>query len=148
MANPTINGATYDFTSIEFRAKGVWYPELTEIKYGIERKQKLVHASLPQPIAKAGRQLEPTASCKMLRTGVNRILEAFGDGYMEVEFEIVVNYSNEGEALKTDTIQKVNIRKIDLEASQGEDALEVPLEFTPMGILLNGKKPLKNMVDL
>lgn len=148
MANPTINGSAYDFTSIEFRAGTVVYPELTEIKYSLELKRKLVHASLPQPVAKAGRQVEPAASLKMLRSGFDRMVDTFGDGWMEIEFEIVLNYANEGQPIRTDTLQRVNIKKFDAEGSQGEDALEVSLELLPMGVLVNGKAPVKNMVSL
>lgn len=146
--SPSVNRVTYDFSSIEFRADDVWYPELQEINYSQELSRQLVYGTPVQPIGRTRGQLKPEANIVLLRNAFNRMVDQFGDGFYEKEFEIVVLYNFDGEPLVTDTLQKCTIMKPEAGGSQGGDPLTIKVDLSLLGILYNGKKPTSGYLPL
>ena len=144
METPLINGFRYDFGQIEVSIKGKKYVGIKEIKYSNKIEAADVYGAHAQKLGETRGRLMPEASMTMYREEYYELINALGDGYMEVRFEVTVSYGQDGDSVKTDKLTGVRVVGDESGGSEGTDALEVPVELKVMRIDLDNKNPLKS----
>ncbi len=152
-----INGKRYDFSSLELAFIGAGFltqPVIgfKEITYSSALEPGMVYGAHAQPIGRTRGQYKPEAALTLYRQEFDELIttlgaQAQGRGFMEVEFNILLSYSDDGQPLVSDIIETCRIKKVDHSAS-GTDALEVKLELSPMNILHNDKSAVSGPLPL
>jgi hypothetical protein len=145
MDYPLVNGTRYDWAAASFKFGGSNEYGLKEISYTDTMERGDVRGVGPQIIGHTRGEYKAEASFVMLKEEFDAMVAKFGDGWMEVSFDISVSYAATGNATTTDKIVGCKISKVESNPSQGTDALEVSCDLTVMYVIRNGKKPLLNM---
>lgn len=143
---PLINGTRFEYASIEIKAAGKRYVGVKSIDYSQDLEPGQVYGTHAQKIGRTRGELKPDGSMEMYKEEATNLIVGLGPGYMEVVFDIVVNYS-EGLNIVTDTIKGCRIKKVSDSHSQGTDAITTKLDLDVMSILFNGIKPMKDMLN-
>lgn len=142
MDYPLINGVRHEWSSIEIKLNGVVYIGVKEIAYSDSLEPTKVYGVHPQPIGRTRGQYEAEASFTLYLDEANTLIDALGDGFKEVPFDIVVSYSEGGKTI-TDEIIGARIKANDQSNSQGSDPLERKFDLDIMFVRWNGKESLK-----
>lgn len=138
MAATTINGVTYDWHSIEVLAKGVSCPELKDISYKESGKRTKVFGTPRNAVGRTGGKSEPEASMTMFKAQWEQFKAQLGNGFGLVEFNVLVNYSEENQPIVTDALIGCTVEEVDTSPSNGDDPVEVKLSLSVMRMKHNG----------
>lgn len=139
-----INGNVYDFSSVEAKFNGVSYP-ITKIDYESELDPGEVRGNQAQVMGHTRGELKTTQSMSMIRRHADAFMDALGDGFMEVLFEVVVSFGDEGQPTRIDTIGQARVKKRKDSGSKGNEGLETEFEMVSGYILYNGKAPIRGL---
>lgn len=144
-----INGVAHDWSSVEVHmAEAVW-PCLQSIDYEQPLSRKLGYGAYAQPVYRTQGQLAPKCSVKMIKSEFTELIRSLGDGYMNREFEILVQYQATPDAeIITDEILKCCIGNHKDSVSQGGEAAMVDVEISTMLIRPAGLNPVDKMIAL
>lgn len=146
MGQVNINGKLHDASSVDLTLDGRSTP-FKSISYADKLEPGMVDGAGPQAAGRTrGKYDADGASITLIKRWSNDLVERFGDGFYEKEFEISVVYrDDDGLGVITDTLGSCRImsKSNDIE---GPDGIEVEMELSVMYVLRNGKKPLNNMV--
>lgn len=136
---PLINGKRFDHSSIVLTVLGKPYLGVRELNYSMELTPGEVYGTSAQKLGRTRGQAKPDGSLTVYR-------EDFGDlitllqasrgatmGFMEVEFLVNVTYQ-EGIFIQSDSLVGCRIKKVDMNSSQGSDALLVKCDLDIMDI--------------
>jgi len=150
MANPLqfplVNGNRYAWSSVRIQANGQRYVGVKGVNYSQEVAPGEVYGTHAQKIGRTRGEVKPEASIELYKEEFDALINDLGDGFYEVEFEVVVSFDESGRVI-TDQIHSCRIKKPDSGHSQGPDALTVKVDLDVMWIEYSGKKPLKTMVN-
>lgn len=145
---PLVNGFAYGFSSIEANIKGKRIPLFKGISYDQELTHGEVRGNHPQLARITRGQLKHDgANLELYKEEWEEMLTAFGNGYMEARFDVVVTYAEDGMPTVTDKLIGCKLSKVSNQHSAGDDGLTVKLDLVVMHIELNGFKPLKKMIN-
>jgi hypothetical protein len=138
-----INRKAYDFTCVELHAKNKRYLGISAINYehGLEPKRsKGTHS---QDLGRSTGDYSTAGSLTIDKQDAELIRADLGDGYMEEEFFIVVNYAKTGMPVITDELLGVRIKKESDAHSKGGDTLSETWELDILEVVKNGKHAVK-----
>jgi hypothetical protein len=125
-----INGNKYDWESVEIQGPQGTFVDVTEITYNDERP---IEASYGRGSVAQGygrKNYKAAGSLSILRTEYEAFRQACGGSvYTKEPIQIVVSYANGDQATVVDTLQGVHITKQDGSAKQGEEKIEMKLDF-------------------
>jgi len=163
LSYPLINGVRYDFSAIALSATniaptagivsaasdgavptGPTFTGLKSISYSEGLKPSKVHGTSPYPIGRTRGTYEADGSIEIYRSEFDNfkgILELIGGGlgYLEVTFDLTVNYAYGALPLTTDTVVGCRIMKSSNSGTSGSaDALTIKLDLDVMYIKHNG----------
>ncbi len=144
---PLINGHAYSYSSIELDLGTVGIiTGITEVNYSHELDPGEVRGLRPEALGTTRGTYSAEGSLTFLFAEWKRLLDVFGDGYLEKRFTITVTYAEEGSPTVTDRLFGCRLKKPEKGYSEGNDALTVSCDIHVMRIEENGKTPLKNML--
>jgi hypothetical protein len=142
MEFPTINGFAPSWASIEIGVAGDITPLVKEIKYSNKRDRGMGRGASGRKSLRTRGDDAPEASMTLYKSAWDTLVEKLGDGFQDIEFPIVVSYTENG-VTKTDTLERALIDKAEGGGKEGNDPTEVPVDLNIMDILWNGKRGRK-----
>lgn len=140
-----INGYVYDHGDLTMKVDGKEIPDVKELKYSTKREIGKFRGTSPIARGRTRGTADFEGSMVLLRSTFDQLIEQWGNGWMEKEFDIVATYGNDGQPLVTDTLLGCTIVSDEITSSEGADANEVSIGLDVKGILRNGKAPMKGM---
>ncbi len=141
MDYPLVNGARQEWSSVELKIKGAVAIGVKEFSYNDKLEPTKVYGLHAQPLGRTRGVYSAEASITLLLDEANTLIQALGDGFKEVTFDITCAYS-EGGATITDEIIGCRIKGLDQSLSQGADGAVRKFDLDVMYIVWNGKESL------
>lgn len=145
---PDINGNRYSFASIEAVFNGLNYSGFKSISYSNMLEPADVYGAAPQKIGRTRGKQNAEASFTMYKEEYENLRTALAalaggiNGYMEVPFDILVTYFEQGQIPILDAIVGARITKDeDSHSGDNSDALVVNVTLNVMRILRTGASP-------
>lgn len=146
---PLINGNRYSFASIELRLLGQRYYGVKSINYSDSLEPGEVRGTDPQLIGRTRGKYSADASIEMylrefddFSSKLASLAASVGlpsaTGYMEVPFDVIVSYAEDGAPVITHEIIGARIKKSDHSNTEGSDAISVKNDLHVMVIVKNG----------
>lgn len=136
---PLINGVAHSFASIEVQAGVLRFSAFKSINYSRTRTRGMLEGPHPDPMAKTrGTNAYKGDAELYLEQWRDFILSVGGEGYGDIPFQIVVNYSDFGVSTITDVLLGCTIDSTEASQSRGNDPLVRKVELSPLKILFNG----------
>lgn len=146
METPLINGNYYSFASIECTINGITTADFKSINYNDKLERGVVKGTSAQALGRTMGDYTPTVSVELYRGSFERLKDKLGAGFMQVVFDVTVQYADDGQSVITDTIQGCTIAGVDQSNSQGTDGSSVKLDLSVIKpILWNGTSPIKQI---
>jgi hypothetical protein len=153
IAFPTINGVRMDWSSIELHVAGQVIVGRKSINYSRKRARSLVEGGSPDPIGKTRGRNTYTADIELYLAEFNQLLDVLtqqaaalgasgGNGYGDVQFSVVVMYSENGFDQITDTLYGCTLDSTEVSQAVSPDALSRKCELNPIKISFQGKDDL------
>jgi hypothetical protein len=142
---PLINGKRYDHSSVTIKVKGKDYIGIKSINYSDSLEPGKLRGTSAQKLGRTRGEYDGEASFEMYTEEASELLSDIGDGFMEVEFDIVVGYADEGQPTITDNIVGCRIKKQEASSSEGSDPNVRKFDLDIMYVKWNGLNPIKNM---
>lgn len=139
---PLVNGSPYDFSSVELDADGDRINGFKSVEYGDNVERGDVRGNKPWSLGMTrGQYKVDDPSVEMYRADFEELVRKFGSGFYTRQFRLLVSYSNDGQAVTTDTLVRCRFKKRNNSHSQGSDPLTVKVDLDCEGILWNGVPP-------
>ncbi len=146
LTDPTINGNRFGYASIAATLAGRPYRGIKSINYKDNLEPGEVRGTSPQLIGATRGQYKAEADVEFYEDEWCDFRDALGDGFMEVPWQLLVNYQEEGADVQTDELY-VRISGVDASRSEGTEPLTRKLKlFVLLPIKHNGLAPFKDAV--
>jgi hypothetical protein len=139
---PVVNGRVYDFASTRFNVAGDFYKGVTAIDYGNALDPGEARGNSPVAMGTSLGQLKPDGSLEMHKASAQALIEALGDGYMGVTFNITSTYRENGMPTITDELVGVRIKKDRDSPKVGNEPPTVKFDLYVQVVLRNGVSPV------
>lgn len=142
---PLINGNRFDFSSVELRLGNpstLFVGGVKEVTYSDSLEPGELRGNHAQLIGRTRGQYSAEASLTMFKQEFQQLVALLGAGYMEVSFDTVVSFSEQGSAVITDVLSGCRIKKAEDSGSEGGDPLTVKVDLHVMALIRNGVPPL------
>ena len=145
---PQTNGARHSWVSIEANIAGqIFY--ITSVNYSRKRTRTMVRVNHPDPVAKTRGSNEYSADCEMLLAEFNALQAALVTqaqnapgpatvGYGDIQFQVVVSYTENGLDTVTDTITGCTMDTTDASNAESTDPTKRKFDLAPLKIYFNG----------
>lgn len=138
---PSINGQKHAYGDIAIRAAGAERRGITSVDYKVKRAATDAHGTGPNRVGVALGKVSSEGSMEMYREDFQTLIDALGDGYLGVPFQVVVTYRVRiGARLIVDTLNAVRITEVNPSGQEGDDPMKVKLSLNIGETLLNGKR--------
>ncbi len=125
-----INGNTYDWESITIQGPQGVMIDVQEISYNDERPVEPTYGKGSLPHGYGRKNYKATGSLTLLRTEYNALREACGGSiYTRDTVAITVSYANDDQETTVDTLPSVHFTKQESGPKQGDEQVEVKLDF-------------------
>lgn len=145
---PMVNGHRMSFSSINLAIDGTETIGFRSVTYNDSQDPGEVRGAHAQIIGRTLGDYTCEASLELYSEELDEFLRAFGDGYMERVFDVIVTYSEEdGGPTVTDTIHACRIRAVNRNHTQGTDPLSATIDLHPMWITRSGVNPLRRQLQ-
>jgi len=150
---PLISGVRYDWSSIELHVAGQIIIGRKAINYSRKRARSMVEGGSPDPIGKTRGRNTYTADIELYLAEFNQLIDLLtqtaaaagataGNGYGDVQFSVVVMYSETGFDQITDTLYGCTLDSTEVSQSVSPDALSRKVELNPIKIAFGGRDDL------
>jgi hypothetical protein len=144
---PLINGARFDFSSVEISVGGRLFNGVKSLKYSQTLEPGLVRGNRSQVLGRTRGPLDSEGSIELYRLEFQDLIATLamlrpGVGYMEAPFDITATYSEIGSSVVTDRLQGCRIKKHENSGQEGGDALTVACDLHIMMVLPGGVAPI------
>lgn len=135
-----INGNEYSWASVLGRFMGEKISGIKAVKYSdeIEGRDPVYGASVIPKGRTRGRYKVGDCSVTMYLSDFKRLISRLGNGYGEVEGEIVIQF-REGSDFHEHVLERVRLSGSDHSNEEGTDASEVEISLSVMRIRRDGK---------
>lgn len=138
---PAINGQKHMWADVIIKAAGADRRGFTSLNYKVKRAVKDLHGTGPNRVGVGLGAVTYEVDAEMYREHYQELIDALGDGYTSVPFQIVVAYRTRvGARLIRDTLNGARLVEGGVSGSEGEDAIKVKLTLNVGEILFNGKR--------
>jgi hypothetical protein len=143
---PLINGHRFDWSSVRVTIDGVPYTGVKSINYRQSLTPSVVRGTRAQPTGRTRGIYEPEGSIELYKEDYQDIIQALSkggtQGYMEVAFQVLVQYSSGILPVVTDTLAGVRLASDEDSPAEGGDAFTVNCDLSIMYVLRNGLSAL------
>ena len=134
-----INGHTYSHSSIELDIAGLKTLNISAVNYEatLEPGHHRGQGSLKNLRTRG--EADSSGDFEAPLQDAQAIIDALGDGFMEIPFDITVSYSEPDADIITDKLQGCRITSMTQSSSQGSDVLMRTFNIDIMRVVYNGK---------
>lgn len=146
MANyPQVNRHAYSFVSIEttIDVVGSKTVGIQAIDYKASLKPGAVYGSSARKNGRTLGKYEPSASMTLYKLDADELIDALGDGYGEISFNIVANFAENGQPISTVEIIGCRIAEWSESNKEGDEPTMTKFDLDVMDILVNGNSMVK-----
>lgn len=146
MANyPQVNRQAYSYVSIEMVCDilGARSIGVQAIDYKASLKPGAVYGTSARKNGRTLGKYEPSASMTLYKLDADELLEALGDGFGEISFNIEVNFAEEGQPISSVEIIGCRITEVSESNKEGDEPTMTKFDLDVMDILFNGKSMVK-----
>lgn len=140
-----IQDEVYDHGDLTFKLDGTEEVNIKELKYSAKREVGKFRGTSPMARGRGRGTIDFEASIVILKSAFDRLVEIWGDGWMERVFNAGGVYGQDGQKLSTVLLSECTIISHEEGTSEGSDVAVVSLGLDVMGIKINGKVPMKGM---
>lgn len=142
---PQINKKAYSFCSIELSidAIGDTTIGIQSVDYKMSLKPGAVTGASARKNGRTLGKYEPSASMTMYKLDADAFIAELGDGFGEVEFNIIMNFAEDGMPISTVEIIGCRIAEMSEDNKEGEEATMTKFDLDVMDILINNKSMIK-----
>lgn len=143
---PLINGRKYDHSSAEVQLRDKLHTGVTALNWSQSLEPGLVRGTRPEVIARTTGEYEAEGDFSMPLEDYAALIADLGDGYMAISFNIVANYSNEGQ--NNTKVELVGCRITGEEggSEEGGDPAMVEVSLSIMRVEVNGRRAVPGML--
>ncbi len=137
-----INGNTYDWESVTIQGPQGVFVDVQEISYNDERPIEPTYGKGSVPQGYGRKNYKATGNLTILRTEFEALRQACGGSvYTRQPVTITVAYANDDQGTVVDTLPAVAFTKQDTGPKQGEEKIEVKLDFAILSPIAWGGVP-------
>lgn len=94
---PLVNDRKYDHSSAEIQIGATLFTGIESIEWSQSLEPGIVRGTRPEKLARTTGEHDAEGGFALPLEDFTELIAALGDGYMATSFNIVVNYSNEGQ---------------------------------------------------
>ncbi len=142
---PLINGHRHDFSSAEINVAGRFLNGIKSLDYGHSLEPGELRGNRAALIGRTRGKYGVDASIELYLAEYQElitVLSATGGGYLEASFNITASYNEAGQALVTDYLIGVRLKKPSKSFNEGGDALSVRCDLHVMELREGGLNAL------
>ena len=140
---PTVNGKAFSFASVTLRANGIPFRAVKGVDYSSALERQKLYGTDRQAFGRTGGQYKGEASLEIWREQYGDFIESLGDGFMEVEFDVEVQFQEDGQDMQEAFLPSVCIAKGSTSMTNSADGLSVKIELDVLlPIIENGLSPI------
>lgn len=147
IAYPLVNGNRYDFSSVEIRVAGALFNGVKEVTYSQTLEPGIVRGNRAQVIGRTRGPLDAEGNLTLYKLEFQALIQALQllgaptqAGFMEVPFDVVVNYAEVGQPVIQDTLRGCRIKKYEDTGSEGGEPIATSVDLHIM-LILSGDLP-------
>jgi hypothetical protein len=144
-----INGFVADRTStvISIDGQDIWSDQITKVDYGNTIARQGIHGGSMQKLGDTRGKLTSELEFSMYYAGAIDLIRYLtqtypGRGYMEVPWQMQLDYRNIGGQFVRDIVQGCKLKTFKTETGEGESAAMVSMPCDCMMVLFNGVPPI------
>lgn len=145
---PLINGHRYSFSSIEATFNGKKYIGFSAINFDEELEPGEVRGASAELLGRTRGDYKTSGSYEMYLQEDEVFIEALGDGYGEVSFNITVMYAEDNSPVIQKTLIGCRIKKGSHGHTKGTDGLSVKRDLSIVRIKSKGDKEVMMIKQL
>ena len=134
-----INGHVFDHSSIEITFAGTIIRATQEISYSGTLEPGKLRGTSPAVLGRTRGEGDHEGSFKLAKADFQALVDALGDNFMEVDFQIICIYAEDPDPQITDTLNGCRITSWSNASSQGTDPTMVECDMHMLEVLLNDK---------
>lgn len=143
LSYPLINGTRYDFSSVEIITPLGIISAVKELSYTDSLEPGEVRGTRAQVIGRTRGKYSAEGSITIYKSEFDNLILALSPvasviGFMEVAFNIVVNFSETFERTRTNILLGARIKKTETQGSEGEEPIAVKCDLGLLGIDYTG----------
>lgn len=139
---PYVNGDLYDYSCIKFRLNKKTYTAVKSINFKDTVNGAWLRGTAQIALGQTPGEYECEASMELGLQECFDIIDDLGDGYMNVRFDVEVQFSVGDKTYQVDIVGCKG-KGFGNAHSAGPDALTVTVDLSPHYIKRNGKMPVK-----
>lgn len=136
--SPLINRKRYQHASAEIVIELQRIIDVKSISYEDELKPGKVRGTSKRVQGRTAGIYDCTGSIEIYKGAAQQLLATLGAGFMEREFNVVIQYAATGMPLETVTLVGCRITKVSSDHSEDENGLADKMDLDIMEILRNG----------
>lgn len=137
---PSVNGVKHAYADIVIAVLGRKFRGITSINYKTKRNVGDAHGQGANRAGVAMGKVANDGSIELYREDLQNLIDAIGNGFSEVPFQITVTYrARLGARLMRDTLNGVRISEVDTTGQEGDDPIKGKATLNIGQVLLNGK---------
>lgn len=136
--NPLVNRALHDHSSAEIQIRDQIFTRISAIDWTESLEPGIARGTHPQKLGRTTGEHDADGSFTMPLEDASELITALGDGWGGVDFNIVVNYSNEGENLINVVLWHCRITEWSGGSETGGDPAEVEFSIDIMYVEKDG----------
>lgn len=140
---PVVNGEAYSFASVTLLIGGSPFRAVKSIDYSNAVERQHVTGTGQLPFGRTAGMYKGDMSVEIWREQLPDFLELLGDGYMQVEFDVEVQFQARGQEMQEVYAQGVALNKDSASMTNSADGLAIKLELDVLRpIRINGLYPV------
>jgi hypothetical protein len=144
---PGVNGNRYSWASVEILLpKGKRFRGIKALSAKDNLEPGEIRGTAAQLLGRTRGDYKAEASIELWKREADELIAAFGDGFLEYEFDITANFADRNQPISTIKVLGCRIKGKDESYSMSTEGLAVKFDLSVMGILTNGLRPILNMI--
>jgi len=147
---PLINGRKYDHSSVEIQISTATvsklYMGVTSLEWSQTLEPGMIRGTRPEKIARTTGEHDSEGGFSLPLEDFAALVGDLGNGYMAIPFNIVANYSNEGQQNTKIELIGCRITGHDGGSEEGGDPALEEVSIDVMRIEINGVRPVPGML--
>ena len=136
--NPLIGRHLFDHSSAEIQVGDTLFTRISAVDWTESLEPGIARGTHPQKLARTTGEHDSDGSFTMPLQDAQELMAALGEGFMGVDFDIVVNYSNEGQNLINVVLIACRITEQSGGSETGGDPAEIEFSIDIMRVEIDG----------
>jgi hypothetical protein len=145
-AYPVVRGVRYDHASAEISVNGTIFVGIESIEWTETLEPGIIRGTRPEKLARTLGEHDAEGSFSMPLEDANALIQGLGNGYMATVFDVVINYSNQGQNNTNVVLVGCRITEAGGSSEAGGDPTMVEFSIDIMRVEVNGLRAVPGML--